>query len=558
MKRILAFSAALIVIPVLVCAAGETQTTEETVAIVGEVQSSGVYPYKPDLVIGSALASAGPTDKADLRRVQILRSDGKAVKTITLDLSPLPAKGAPRGTSYPSNTKLEPGDVVVVPARIMTQVTRDFKDMPLVAALQSILRDTGISYSIDPMLAQANLKVTAVLRNVPLESALDTIANAAGVAYEMNDGVLKIKPATPSYYRQSAAVQGIAQTAQPQRTEVLNLQYADNSAVLPILSQVEGVSNVTGLGSNQIILQGSADALKEAKRTADILDTPGIYPRAVRITLDFTVFAAGKHYLLTAEGVGPEAEFIPINMDAQFPLDKGGMGRLQLNSRVRPDLIGAESKDILSQSKDAAARNISLTGSGTIRCRLPAEFNKDFDFAVSVPESRTPAAKLVIGGTASKMSVTGRVPAASARMNIGGREYGFDAYASATIEKGRVMRAAGQSGRSDLSQQRWIVAPAGAVRSGPAQYRDYVNSVLGAADALAEQGKFDEAKSVLTSALSHTPDNAELHARLGAVLLSQGHVEEAVIYLRKAVELDPTVPGYKEALERALAADKAR
>lgn len=55
-------------------------------------------------------------------------------------------------------------------------------------------------------------------------------------------------------------------------------------------------------------------------------------------------------------------------------------------------------------------------------------------------------------------------------------------------------------------------------------------------------GEFDAAEAAWRKALAGAPDFAMTHTRLGRLLLFQDRVEEAVVYLKRSIELAPSVP----------------
>ena len=73
------------------------------------------------------------------------------------------------------------------------------------------------------------------------------------------------------------------------------------------------------------------------------------------------------------------------------------------------------------------------------------------------------------------------------------------------------------------------------------------------ANALARSGDVDEARRVLEKALTASPDSAELHATLAAVLFRQGDRAGAIEHYRAAVRINPSLTIVAEelaALER--------
>ena len=78
------------------------------------------------------------------------------------------------------------------------------KDVPLPDAIGMLLKDTAISYTVDPAVAQ--LRVTAVLRSVTLDQAFEQILKAAGAIYRVENGVYRIDAANSPVTAGEAAV----------------------------------------------------------------------------------------------------------------------------------------------------------------------------------------------------------------------------------------------------------------------------------------------------------------------------------------------------------------
>jgi polysaccharide biosynthesis/export protein len=87
-----------------------TQTNSHRIYLVGEVLHSGPIPLLPDMTALQALATAGFTQFANMKRIYILRMDnGKARKI------PFNYKQVIRGEAMWQNIVLNPGDTIVVP-----------------------------------------------------------------------------------------------------------------------------------------------------------------------------------------------------------------------------------------------------------------------------------------------------------------------------------------------------------------------------------------------------------------------------------------------------------
>lgn len=87
---------------------GGEQGAVGRVVVLGQVRQPGAFNLGPNTRLIEAIAEAGgPTEKADLGRVQITRGD---LTTLVVDLTGAPAPGAPT-----ANIPLRDGDTIVVP-----------------------------------------------------------------------------------------------------------------------------------------------------------------------------------------------------------------------------------------------------------------------------------------------------------------------------------------------------------------------------------------------------------------------------------------------------------
>lgn len=87
-----------------------TQTNSHRVYIVGEVLHSGPIPLSADMTALQALATAGFTQFANMKRIYILRMDNGNAQKI-----PFNYKQVIRGEAMWQNIVLKPGDTIVVP-----------------------------------------------------------------------------------------------------------------------------------------------------------------------------------------------------------------------------------------------------------------------------------------------------------------------------------------------------------------------------------------------------------------------------------------------------------
>jgi polysaccharide export outer membrane protein len=90
--------------------------SRERIAVFGQVNKPGPYDFKPDMKIVDAVALAGgPTDKANLGQIHIVRLEGGKAKTINVDFNKVE-----QGQDPSQNVALQSGDLVYVAAKGFT------------------------------------------------------------------------------------------------------------------------------------------------------------------------------------------------------------------------------------------------------------------------------------------------------------------------------------------------------------------------------------------------------------------------------------------------------
>jgi len=87
-----------------------TQTNSHRIYVVGEVLHSGPLALLPDMTALQALATAGFTQFANMKRIYILRMDNGNAQKIAFNY-----KQVIRGEAMWQNIVLKPGDTIVVP-----------------------------------------------------------------------------------------------------------------------------------------------------------------------------------------------------------------------------------------------------------------------------------------------------------------------------------------------------------------------------------------------------------------------------------------------------------
>jgi hypothetical protein len=571
MKKLPLLSLILVLFAAAVFAA--EKPAEQTVTVTGAVSKPGNYPLLAGQTLADLLSKAGgPAMDANLHillKWQVLSGPTRQLSAGLLTVRPRQISRSSWSSGAwvmknvydmqnPKDFKLKPGDEILVfktgPSKDK-MVTRYFRDVPFTEAVDSILKDSGYGYSIDPSVAAQNLKVTASLKNAPVEIALNRIAQAAGTRLDISDGVVVIGPSESSYPPAAAGMMYGANTAgarsaadisadrapvagtqvkkglqaqtPPARSETVDLSYVQAGDILPLLSNVEGVQVARSSGQSRVVITAPDSALQEAKKAIEGLDTQDAWPRPVRIGMVATVTLGDLRYSCTTEAHTADGSPAPMNMSASdIDLGNGQKGQLDLQAVATPVLMRSA----------VDGKDISLTGNGVISGSVPVQFKQQFTFSASLAGGMSPAKGGGRGYRDQQVIASGSV-------NAGGTDVGFEVTAGASVEAGRVVSQAG----GYAAQQQAAMAGAQVMRS--PQYD--VNFALKNAEALVKEGKLDEALSQLLQARKAVPTCAEVHNQIGNILVKMGKFEEAIQSYEKATNLDPDVPAYKTNLEDA-------
>lgn len=295
------------------------------------------------------------------------------------------------------------------------RVSLNAVNMPLPDALDIIFKDSDVKYILDPSLG--NLKVTLTIQSTPRLQAIVAIVRATGAAYLIGDGFIRIVkiPELPSTPPAQAAVSGRVEMApknipptHPEYfkavTEKVILNYAEPSVVIPML-QLQREVQVLSSGSDFVVISGTEDAIKNAKSTIRMIDTPDALSLAVRVKLavKVTVTENGKQpqtYESSTESVG--AEGVPMPLDISAVKVIGETKVFQLKATLTPTIT---SKALLGNNKPGQEKSVSLTGSGEVKGPVPFQFSKQFDVAVAAD----PKEKVVIAAGNVDWSDNGKV-----------------------------------------------------------------------------------------------------------------------------------------------------
>jgi hypothetical protein len=346
-------------------------------------------------------------------------------------------------------------------------ITLTFKNTPFPDALDTLLKGSGISYTLGQFASEpAQKRITAVFQGVPLEAALQQMLRAIGASYRKDGNMLLVSELSTNQALNQVNTQtqitpnvgndGFQQFQNNGYTRVVNvdppkgapdglrplhpnyadyetvsLKYVDASAILP-LGVLEPELFIARTGANSITIHGRPGVIENFKQVIQRIDTPESLPRSIRITARVEVTgkdAAGNLQPITSradsESLGIEGVSMPLTISARTnrpPIADPANNEAQITANTAAQSDIDMRIDVTATVQPAAANTvptISLTGHGIINGHVPMEFGKDFDFAVSTSPNTTQ--------TITQGSV-----------DIGGSQVSFAVNVTANIEKGRV------------------------------------------------------------------------------------------------------------------------
>ncbi len=520
--------------------AAEAPRSEAVVRVTGAVANPGVYSLASAASLYAALRLAGgTTPDADLSCVKIIRHrEGQSAARVVeaVWMRPALARRAAK-VSDPRDVALEASDEVFVPKASSAPrnvVTRYFRDVPFAEAVDSILKDTSYGYSIDPAIAQQNLKVTASIKSSPVESALRNIAQAAGAQCRIEDNNVVIKQLPSLTYAQqntlgasynpqyrsgmaandsAASYLSSAAPPEPTQTATIELRHIEPGAVLPLVSNIQGVQTARSLGKNQLMLTGRRDAIIEAERAVTQMDTADAYARPVRIRIEILLSKADKSYTCSTEEIGAEGSTIPVGLDVSaVSSPEGPVGSIRMQGFVVPSIL----------KSPVDGNDLSLSG----QCRVYGtvfgmQFDKSFGFAASLKSGLDSEPQTIASGSLSNSQ----------------EDFGFRVTAKAAIEKGRLAQ---QTGRTPEAA------------SAPPEALVQSRELTAKGKELLARGVLDEAVGHFEKAVQLDPNNSDAQHGLGKALAKQGKLDAAIVHLNKALTLDPSRLDYQEDLDETI------
>lgn len=320
---------------------------------------------------------------------------------------------------------------------LQKQVNLEFKDMPLSDAIDALLHDTGISYTIDPNTKQ--LKVTAVLKNITVDTALKQVLKTIGGFYRVDGGVYIIS-SRPDINQSSESLPGLPQTssaASGMTTSILDLKYIKASDIAPIIHWGQ-VSTTSG---NKLVITGTETQIAEASKIVQALDVESALAKPIRLKLTVEIVvntAKGpKTYDSDTESVGADGNISSLNLEFSTAP----------TSRANTNLFnpGANISAMITPTL-GPNNSISLVGNGRFAFRFgpngESTIVKEFDVAASAVSGKP----IVIAAGAA---------------NIDNCKANFTVKVIATPEQGRVQTSPSQDNNKHYQDASGMSCPAG-------------------------------------------------------------------------------------------------
>jgi hypothetical protein len=324
-------------------------------------------------------------------------------------------------------------------------VNLEAKDMPLTEAVQQLLKDTGLSYTIDPSVAAVT--VTLSFKAVKLDVALRELVRAAGCVYRLEGDSIVAITARPAVTNQTTFV-GPRPPFQPppgdvavvetqsrgeSLTETVPLRFADPSEVAPILGRLEGLDDIRTTNTGLIVLTGDEEGIERAKKMIRMLDSLNTAkPVSIKLILTVKVTEPKKptrKYVSSTGSVGPEGVPALLQIEGNetkaYTLTAKPGAPLQFqnfNAYLGASLVPR----ILDSGDQKGKQTVTLSGTGSVRGAFPVSSVKD---SVTFSKEFETAVSLVSGVPASIAS--GSTDGGSAKIE-------FDVTASAEVGKGLV------------------------------------------------------------------------------------------------------------------------
>lgn len=271
-------------------------------------------------------------------------------------------------------------------------INMELKDMPLPDAIDALLKDTGISYSIEPNAQQ--LKVTAVLKSIPLDSAFKGVMKAAGAVYRVENNVYRIalRPvfSTTMENTYGDSVVGLSVN------EVVSLKYVNAGDIASLVKTGHSQLSVSATDGNKLFLSGPAVEVDDARALIAKLDDESALSKTIRLKLAVKIITTTskgrKTYEQSTESIGAEGMPAILHLQILTPYYTSH-STVATNGKVikqtTPNFITTPLQATVVPTLEADGR-IGLTGKGIFEfaflspgMSIPAQIQKSFYVAAS-------------------------------------------------------------------------------------------------------------------------------------------------------------------------------
>ncbi|MCX6345542.1 MAG: hypothetical protein NT018_10810 [Armatimonadetes bacterium] len=236
----------------------------------------------------------------------------------------------------------------------------EFVQMPLNAALEAMLRGTGLNYIVSPEISA--VKVNATLKNISLERALREVINAVGVDYRISNNTVRVTPTqtqsqgfnnqmrqpAPNNSNRGNNSNPSGSNNQKLESKSIGLKNVTAADVASVISQ-QGMQ-VSSTNSKNIVITGPEDQVKQAMNLIGALDKDQNQPGPISITIavnlergkleknskpqvlhSFTISAFDGQPAMIGINTTISSDFIHVNVTPMLTAD----GRINLTGIIK-------------------------------------------------------------------------------------------------------------------------------------------------------------------------------------------------------------------------------
>ena len=280
-------------------------------------------------------------------------------------------------------------------------VNVEFKQTSLGDAIDTLLKDSGISYTVDQEVR--SLTVSAVLRDITLQKALEEIAKAAGARYTVDNGMVSISSRTgqaPVTLLPSRPMGYSPVALEGRESRVITPNFLNPGDVAPLFWQGQGGgAQVTATSGGKLVITGTKEEIDRALDLIKSLDTESVLARPIRIdvVVEITPPGGAKPLVLKTGSVGAEGSPMPLNIGSES----------STVYEVKTTVVGGDGKAIEQKTPQFLSRpanllmdvmptvdstgRISVVGGGRFQAKFPGakeldtqSITKEFQIAASL------------------------------------------------------------------------------------------------------------------------------------------------------------------------------